>query len=84
LPTVIGWLAAQRNDLEAPAVALQPVIGETLEAVRALPGARLTRMSGSGATVFALFDTRQAAEAAGRRLAGLYPDWWIRSAILAG
>lgn len=83
-PSVIGWLAAQRNDLEIPAVALQPVIGETLAAAAGLPGARLTRMSGSGATVFALFETPQAAEAAGDGLRGQHPDWWIRSAILAG
>jgi 4-diphosphocytidyl-2-C-methyl-D-erythritol kinase len=45
-----------RNDLEAPAVLLQPVIGEVLEWLRGLPGAALARMSGSGATCFALFD----------------------------
>ena len=65
-------------------MALQPVIGETLAAVRRLPGARLTRMSGSGATVFALFDTPQAAESAGDELRGRRQDWWIRPAILAG
>lgn len=79
---VIGWLGAQRNDLEAPARALQPVIGETLAAVEALAGARLTRMSGSGATVFALFDMPEAATAAGEALSAQRSDWWIRSAVL--
>lgn len=80
---VIDWLAEQRNDLEAPAVALQPVIGAALRAVDALPEARLTRMSGSGSTVFALFDTRKAAEAAARQLASVQPDWWIMPTMLA-
>lgn len=76
------WLAIQRNDLQAPAVALAPAIGEALATTAALPGARLTRMSGSGATVFALFDTASAAEAAGRTLAALRPDWWVRPTVL--
>ncbi|KQY84650.1 4-(cytidine 5'-diphospho)-2-C-methyl-D-erythritol kinase [Brevundimonas sp. Root1423] len=81
-PAVIDWLARQRNDLEAPAVALQPAIAVTLSEAGRLPGVRLVRMSGSGATVFALFDTStQAAEAAGR-LTSARPDWWVRSAIL--
>ena len=45
-------LAALRNDLEPPAVALRPVIGEVLAALRATPGCLLARMSGSGATCF--------------------------------
>lgn len=49
------WLAA-RNDLEAPALAIQPVISEVLRWLGGLPGAGLVRMSGSGATCFALFD----------------------------
>ncbi len=49
------WRAA-RNDLEAPAVALQPVIADVLAWLRALPGVSLARMSGSGATCFALFE----------------------------
>jgi len=48
--------AAGRNDLEAPARLLQPVIGEVLDWLSRLPGVRLARMSGSGATCFALFD----------------------------
>lgn len=75
---VIGWLAQQRNDLQAPAVARTPAIGEALAAVDDLPGARLTRMSGSGATVFALFETPAEADAAARCLAENRPGWWIR------
>ena len=79
---VIDWLSEQRNDLQAPAVALAPAIGEALATTAGLPGARLTRMSGSGATVFALFDTAAAAEAAGRSLAALQPGWWVRPTTL--
>ena len=79
---VIDWLAGQRNDLQDPAIALAPAIGEALVATAALPGARLTRMSGSGATVFALFDTADAAEVAADALASHRPDWWIRPTVL--
>ncbi len=67
-------LAALRNDLEAPARQVQPVIGDVLAMLAALPGALLARMSGSGATCFALFQTpEQAAEAAKTPMP---PDWW--------
>lgn len=56
LDALVAWLAATRNDLEAPAIDLVPAIGETLAALRALPGCRVARMSGSGATCFALFE----------------------------
>ncbi|HEX8661862.1 MAG TPA: 4-(cytidine 5'-diphospho)-2-C-methyl-D-erythritol kinase, partial [Brevundimonas sp.] len=79
---VIDWLSEQRNDLEAPAVALQPVIGEALTAAAQLPGVRLARMSGSGATVFALFDTADQAAAAARRVTETHHDWWVRPAAL--
>ena len=49
------WRLA-RNDLEAPAIGLQPVIADVLAWLRGLPGVSLARMSGSGATCFALFD----------------------------
>lgn len=80
--SVIDWLSEQRNDLQAPAVDLAPAIGEALATTGALPGARLTRMSGSGATVFALFDTTAAAEAAGRALTAQKPGWWVRPTTL--
>ncbi len=59
-------LAASTNDLEAPATRIQPVIGEVIAALNATNGAWLARMSGSGATCFAIYentaDARRAAE----------------------
>src|SRR5690242_17967999 len=52
---LLRFLDTTRNDLEAPAVALQPVIAEVLAAMCRLPGALLVRMSGSGATCFGIF-----------------------------
>lgn len=79
---VIEWLAGQRNDLQAAAVALQPLIGDALAEVADLPGARLARMSGSGATVFALFETPSDATAAAARLQDRRPDWWVAPTLL--
>ena len=83
IPAVIGWLAEQRNDLQAPAVRLQPAIGEALDEVARLDGARLTRMSGSGATVFALFEDPSRARAAAVDLRRRRPSWWIRPTSLS-
>jgi 4-diphosphocytidyl-2-C-methyl-D-erythritol kinase len=80
--TVIDWLADQRNDLQAPAVALCPVIGLALDAVTAAPGVRLARMSGSGATVFGLCEDAAAARAAAATLSAARPDWWVRPTVL--
>lgn len=77
---VIAWLAGQRNDLEAPALRVTPGIGEALTAMKAAPGCRLTRMSGSGATAFGLFDDAAAAENAAVVLQR--PGWWVRSCLL--
>lgn len=74
---VVDWLARQRNDLEPPAVARAPAIAAALAAAAALPDVRLVRMSGSGATVFALFDSPANAAAAARRLSESRPGWWI-------
>lgn len=80
---VIEWLARQRNDLEAPALSLSPTIGQALAAARDLPGARLARMSGSGATVFALFGTADEAKAAARTAQAAHPAWWVRQIRLS-
>jgi 4-diphosphocytidyl-2-C-methyl-D-erythritol kinase len=67
-------LAALGNDLERPAVTLCPAIGAVLAALRARPGCLLARMSGSGATCFALF--ADVAEAVGAARAVRRPGWW--------
>lgn len=79
---LLDWLSEQRNDLEPPARALQPVIGTVLEALGACPGARLVRMSGSGATCFALFDTRATTDAAAQDLRASHPAWWVQPCTL--
>ena len=75
-------LGGTRNDLEAPAIALVPAIGELIETLAALPGALLARMSGSGATCFALFATRGDAVAAAEALRVRHPDYWTAAAPL--
>ena len=80
--SALDWIARQRNDLEAPARKIAPVIGEVLDALGALPGARLARMSGSGATCFALFEARTEADIAAEALAEAHPDWWVTAATL--
>ena len=78
-----GWLSAEalveslratRNDLEPPARALAPSIGDCLDALASAPGCLLARMSGSGATCFGLFASALAAQQAAGALAR--PGWW--------
>lgn len=79
-----GWLAvATRNDLEAPAVALQPRIGEALDVLRDQPESLLVRMSGSGATCFALCAGDIEAETLAERVETVRPDWWVRRCRLS-
>ncbi len=72
-----GWLALQRNDLEAAAVSVCPAIAEVLAALGDAP---LSRMSGSGATCFALHPDERTARAQAGRIARAEPDWWIAAA----
>lgn len=65
-----------RNDLEAPARSIAPEIGEALAALASAPGAVLTRMSGSGATCFALFERESDRDLASEAIASLHPRWW--------
>jgi len=66
---------AGRNDLEAPAIALCPPVADVLAAL-GQTGAWLARMSGSGATCFALYDDDHALAEAEARIAAEHPDWW--------
>jgi 4-diphosphocytidyl-2-C-methyl-D-erythritol kinase len=82
MPTLIAALADEPNDLEPAAIRLRPVIADMLEGLRALPGCRLARMSGSGATCFGLFESAPSAAAAARVLARANPHWWVRAGVL--
>jgi 4-diphosphocytidyl-2-C-methyl-D-erythritol kinase len=81
---LLAEIAGGRNDLEAPAIELEPAIADALAVLRKLPGCRLARMSGSGATCFGLFDSSGAASAAARTLRVAYPAWWVRATVLGG
>lgn len=74
---------AGRNDLEPPARMLAPEIDRVLALLRAAPGVRLARMSGSGATCFALFDDPAARSRAAAAIRAAQPGWWCLETILA-
>lgn len=76
------WLRATRNDLEAPAKAAQPVIQSVITALEALPDALFARMSGSGATCFALFAKEDQAHDAAEALRADHPDWWVAAGLV--
>jgi 4-diphosphocytidyl-2-C-methyl-D-erythritol kinase len=75
-------IAPHPNDLEPPALALCPAIGDAIVALGSAPGCRLARMSGSGATCFGLFDDCRASAAAAKGLARAHPDWWVKATVL--
>ena len=79
---LLAEIASGRNDLEQPAIELEPMIADVLSVLNKLPGCRLARMSGSGATCFGLFETNAAASAAARTVRVGYPQWWVRATVL--
>jgi 4-diphosphocytidyl-2-C-methyl-D-erythritol kinase len=79
---LVGFLRTTRNDLEAPARNVAPVIGEVLAAL-SREGAAFTRMSGSGATCFGLFASPADATHAADAIARAQPGWWSKAGVLA-
>lgn len=77
-----AFLMMQRNDLEPPAVALEPVIGRVKAALTAQAGCLMARMSGSGATCFGLFADPLAAHAAAGAIRAAEPGWWVADAAM--
>jgi 4-diphosphocytidyl-2-C-methyl-D-erythritol kinase len=81
---VAAWLSFTTNDLQAPAVGLAPEVGDVLAAVQDEPEALIARMSGSGATCFALCASDIEAESLAERLQALSPHWWVKRCRLGG
>lgn len=79
----IDVLETVANDLEAPALRIQPVIGEVLEALRSSAGVKLARMSGSGATCFAIYGAATDAHAAAEKIRRDHPGWWVHAGTLS-
>lgn len=79
-----AMLSYCRNDLEAPAISVAPVIAQVLEVLRAEPETLLARVSGSGATCFALTASEIEAEGLAASISGVRPHWWVRRCRLGG
>jgi 4-diphosphocytidyl-2-C-methyl-D-erythritol kinase len=76
-------LAASSNDLEGPATRIQPIIGNVISALSATNGAWLARMSGSGATCFAIYENTADAGRAADDLRRDHPEWWVHAGTLS-
>jgi 4-diphosphocytidyl-2-C-methyl-D-erythritol kinase len=76
---LIAFLKKTSNDLQSPAERIAPVIRVVLDELSRMPGVELWRMSGSGATCFALFHDQNSAEMAELALSHTHPDWWVRA-----
>ena len=73
---LLSYLTLCRNDLELPARHIAPVIGEIFDRLETT-GADLVRMSGSGGTVFAIYNTDAQAAAAAAAISDERPGWWV-------
>jgi 4-diphosphocytidyl-2-C-methyl-D-erythritol kinase len=78
-----AWLKEGRNDLEAPAIALEPAVKSVLDTLRHLDGCLLSRLSGSGPTCFAIFSSQHNAGEAAREIERSYPKWWVQATTLS-
>ena len=79
----VDVLSTVPNDLEAPAMRIKPVIADVLDALRASRGIKLARMSGSGATCFAIFGEVSDAQAAAETIRHDRPAWWVHAGTLS-
>ncbi len=77
------WLKGQRNDMEQEAIRIAPEIKRVLGNMRNTRDVLLTRMSGSGATCFALYPSQEAAHTAADEIAAEHTDWWCCVTMLS-
>jgi 4-diphosphocytidyl-2-C-methyl-D-erythritol kinase len=80
---LIAALRKGRNDMEAAACLLAPVISDLLAVLAAAPGCRLARMSGSGATCFGLFKDCRTAARAKKAILRTHSSWWAKTCVLS-
>jgi len=78
-----AWLKTTRNDLQTPAISIAPVITTVLSALERSPGVLFARMSGSGATCFALCRNREASIGVAEALTQSHPTWWVQACRMA-
>jgi 4-diphosphocytidyl-2-C-methyl-D-erythritol kinase len=81
---LVRFLLSQANDLESAAIALAPIVADVLLALSSQPRCELARMSGSGATCFAVFASAMDAIKAAEAIHAEYPGWWVRATALGG
>ena len=79
-PEFFAFITAQRNDMQAAALAICPSIAEVISALIAQPDCEVARMSGSGGTCFGLFENLEKAERAAAKIKHTKPDWWVAAA----
>ncbi len=79
----IEFLTTKTNDMQTAAIKICPEIADVLENLNRIPEVLLSRMSGSGATCFALFTTEQAAKQAANALSLNHSNWWVKTCCLA-
>ena len=91
-PAFPGWTSPEgaavflregRNDLETPAMALEPAVGQVLDTLRRLDGCLLARLSGSGPTCFAIFSCPHCSASAADEIQRGHPGWWVRATMLS-
>ncbi|MGO9006131.1 MAG: 4-(cytidine 5'-diphospho)-2-C-methyl-D-erythritol kinase [Beijerinckiaceae bacterium] len=82
IETLQAVLRKGRNDMEDVACVLAPIVSDVLAVLSAAPGCRLARMSGSGATCFALFSSCRGVVRAKKAILAAHKDWWVKATVL--
>lgn len=77
ITAITMWLEGTRNDLQKPAIQFLPEIGDMLMDLGEQKGCLLSRMSGSGATIFGMFGTAGEAMLAAQAFRKKWPNAWV-------
>jgi 4-diphosphocytidyl-2-C-methyl-D-erythritol kinase len=77
-----SWMLDGRNDLQDAAMSFTPLIGQGLEALRGTNGCLSARMTGSGSSVFGIFEDMDGALHGAAKISGANPLWWVRACVI--